>query len=281
MPAYNHAHFLERAIQSVLSQTYKEWELIIVDNHSTDQTDAVIASFNEPRIKLFKINNEGIVAKSRNLGIKMALGEFIAFLDSDDWWLSNKLAVSMKFLNLGADVVYHDLFFVQNENDPKKKKIKCRPLKKPVFEALLTKGNVINNSSVVVRSELLHKAGLLDEQKGVIASEDYDLWVRVALYTDKFYMINECLGFYWYVGANLSKNKDQSLAGAIILEKHKHKLSQRLLSKANAYLMYTAACFLINANKKKDARKLFLQSLRKGNRFIKTKSIYRLAKLFI
>ena len=94
-------------------------------------------------------------------------------------------------------------------------------------------------------------------------------------------MINECLGFYWYVGANLSRNKDQSLAGAIILEKHKHKLSQRLLSKANAYLMYTAACFLINANKKNDARKLFLQSLRKGNGFIKTKSIYRLAKLFI
>ena len=98
LPTYNRAHVLGRAVDSVLAQTFSEWELIIVDNHSSDQTDHLIENYHNSKIKLYKINNEGIIAKSRNLGILHAQGEFVAFLDSDDWWSPRKLELSLKHL---------------------------------------------------------------------------------------------------------------------------------------------------------------------------------------
>ena len=94
---------------SVLNQTYLNWEVLVIDNYSTDNTDALISEINDIRIKLFKIRNEGVVAVSRNLGIRNSSGEYIAFLDSDDLWLPKKLEISIKFLKQGADIVYHDL----------------------------------------------------------------------------------------------------------------------------------------------------------------------------
>lgn len=281
MPSYNHAHFLPRAIGSIIAQTYTCWELIIIDNQSLDDTEAVISSFADTRIRILRIHNDGIVAKSRNLGIKEAKGEFIAFLDSDDWWCSNKLETSIKYIDKGADIVYHDLFFVQDENHIHKTKLKSRALKKPIFKSLITGGNAIINSSVVVRTKLLNKSGFIDEQKGIVASEDYDLWLRISILTDKFYMIKECLGYYWYVGGNLSKNKNFSEAGQIILNKYRERLNSAVLAKAEGYLKYLEAMYnLANGNKIK-ARCFFWESLKRGAPYIKIKSIYRVIRLII
>ena len=84
IPTYNHANYLSKALQSVLDQTYKNWEAIVIDNHSTDDTNEVINRYVDPRIKYLKIHNCGVIAKSRNVGIQTAKGEWIAFLDSDD-----------------------------------------------------------------------------------------------------------------------------------------------------------------------------------------------------
>ena len=116
IPTYNRAEDLKRALQSVFDQTFTDWEVVVVDNHSIDNTDSLIESFNDPKIRLFKIYNEGVIAASRNLGLKHALGEYVAFLDSDDWWHPQKLEVSLKYLELGADVVYHSLFRVKKTN---------------------------------------------------------------------------------------------------------------------------------------------------------------------
>ena len=91
-------------------------EILIVDNHSTDNTDSVVKSFDDPRVQFFRNHNEGVVAVSRNFGLKHAVGEYIAFLDSDDWWHPQKLEVSLKYLERGADVVYHDLFRAKKSN---------------------------------------------------------------------------------------------------------------------------------------------------------------------
>src|SRR5450759_2358523 len=91
IPTYNHARFLGRALQSVLDQTYTNWEAIVVDNHSQDHTGEVVEAFADPRITLLKVHNGGVIATSRNMGIRRARGEWIAFLDSDDWWAANKL----------------------------------------------------------------------------------------------------------------------------------------------------------------------------------------------
>ena len=80
IPTYNHANFLGKALESVITQTFTNWEAIVVDNQSTDHTSQVISKFNDHRIKYIKISNYGIIAKSRNLGINVAKGEWIAFL---------------------------------------------------------------------------------------------------------------------------------------------------------------------------------------------------------
>ena len=91
MPNYNQSEFLAYSIESVLSQSFTNWELLIVDNFSSDETTKVLKNFLDPRIKVFQINNGGIIAKSRNYGISMSNGELIAFLDSDDIWYKDRL----------------------------------------------------------------------------------------------------------------------------------------------------------------------------------------------
>ena len=91
IPTYNHADFLKVAITSVVEQTYQNFEIIIVDNHSNDHTNEVVNSFNDNRIHFHKINNNGVIAASRNLGVDHTKGEWIAYLDSDDFWYPTRL----------------------------------------------------------------------------------------------------------------------------------------------------------------------------------------------
>lgn len=206
VPTYNRAYCLGRAIQSVLDQTYSWWELIIVDNHSTDKTDAVVASFNDSRIRLLKIHNRGVIAASRNSGILVAQGDFVAFLDSDDWWLPEKLRVSVDKLMMGAALVYHDLYCVSSVSGrlQSRKLLKTRQLEAPVFQDLLFNGNAINTSSVVVRLDLLNQIGGFSEDTALVAAEDYEAWLRVAMQTNAFTRIIEPLGFYWVGGDSSS-----------------------------------------------------------------------------
>ena len=109
IPSYNHAHFLTLALQSVISQSYTNWEVIIVDNHSEDDTDQVISNFSNYRISLLKIHNEGVIARSRNKGVLASKGEWIAFLDSDDWWKPEKLSDCLELMDKSCDLIFHDL----------------------------------------------------------------------------------------------------------------------------------------------------------------------------
>lgn len=204
MPTYNRGHCLERAITSVINQTYHKWELIIVDNNSTDDTDKIISSFNDSRIRLLKINNNGVIAASRNLGIDAASGEYLAFLDSDDWWHSQKLDISISHLRGGADIVYHDLYLVSSYPPKKRlyKKAKTRALTENPFEELLQGGNVIVTSSVLVRRALFEKINGFSEEESLIAAEDFDAWIRLCKFTNKFVRIDQTLGYYWWGSGN-------------------------------------------------------------------------------
>jgi glycosyltransferase involved in cell wall biosynthesis len=205
IPTYNRSKDLKRALQSVFDQTFTNWEVLIVDNHSVDDTDKLVKSFSDPRIKLFKIHNEGVIAASRNLGLKHALGEYIAFLDSDDWWSPKKLEESIKCMHQGADVVYHDLFVVTKLDQRFNwRRTWGRQLKSPVFDDLVEKGPTLPNSSVVVRKKILNKVNGLSEDKNMVGIEDYDAWLRIAQLSDKFQRISKVLGFYWAGGGNIS-----------------------------------------------------------------------------
>ncbi len=205
LPSYNHGHLIHRALNSILAQTYLYWEVIIVDNHSSDKTEEIVSKFSENRFRFYKINNNGVIAASRNFGIKKALGEWVAFLDSDDWWEPEKLDMAINFaLEKNADLVFHNLKIVKKNSLPFGRSIGFFDNSKSAFDNLLNDGNSIPNSSVVIKKSVLEAVDLISEDKSKISWEDYDCWLRVSKLTNNFSYLDENLGFYWLGGGNIS-----------------------------------------------------------------------------
>ena len=206
MPNYN-SLYLKRAIKSVINQTHKNWELIIVDNNSNNFPEKTIKEFKNEKISFFKYENNNIIAKSRNFAIKKAKYDWIAFLDSDDVWKKNKLSLVQKKIDKEKpDFVYHGMYYLPKMFGFIKRIIKGKSLDmiKPIFNSLIEKGNSIANSSVVVKKSLLIDVGLQSESKKKVSWEDYDCWIKCAKKTDSFLYIPKILGYCWVGGGNVS-----------------------------------------------------------------------------
>jgi glycosyltransferase involved in cell wall biosynthesis len=205
IPTYNRVADLRRALRSVLRQTHCNWEAVVVDNNSSDGTRLMIEGLGDPRIRFIEINNEGIVGRSRNVGIRAATAEYVAMLDSDDWWRSGKLERCLRALRAGADVAYHSLYLVQAPRQRVHwRRTRTRVLRAPVFDDLLTRGNPLANSSVVMRRSLILQIGGFSEERAKIGYEDFDVWLRAARATERFALVPGTLGYYWSGGENLS-----------------------------------------------------------------------------
>ncbi len=176
IPTYNRYQLLKRAIDSVLSQTLSDFELIVVDDGSTDDTPGVAIEY-EGRIIYIRQDNGG-VSKARNRGIHLARSPYIAFLDSDDAWLPEKLKEQCHYINSNPDVLIHqtDEHWIRNGKrvNPMKKHVKKEGA---IFLESLERC-MISPSSVVIKGELFERFGLFDEDLPVC--EDYDLWLRIA-----------------------------------------------------------------------------------------------------
>ncbi|MDZ7362471.1 MAG: glycosyltransferase [candidate division KSB1 bacterium] len=176
IPTFNRADFLREAIDSVLAQTEKDFELIVVDDGSTDHTKEMLAAYGEPIHYLFQPNAGASAA--RNRGIRRARGRFIAFLDSDDLWQPKKLSRQIEWMAAHPDIMlcYTDEIWIRRGVRVNQKKIHTKaggwiyPLCLPRC--------IISPSSVLMRRELFDAVGLFDEQLPIC--EDYDLWLRVA-----------------------------------------------------------------------------------------------------
>lgn len=210
IPSYKHGHLIGRAIQSVVDQSFSNWEAIIVDNHSVDNTDEVVIGFTDPRIKLLKIHNNGVIAASRNMGIRAASGQYVAFLDSDDWWKPEKLQACLDNITPDVNLVHHDLEIVGAKSfGIFIKKIKSRKLKPPVTVDLLINGNSVATSSVMVRRELLNNMGGMNESLMMSAAEDYHTWLLISQLPGLFKYVEKTLGYY-LVHAHGVSQKDMS-----------------------------------------------------------------------
>ncbi len=271
IPTYNHGKYIRKCIESIISQTYNNWEAIIVNNNSTDNTVDIINDFNEERISIINIDNQGIIAKSRNIGIKNSTGDYIAFLDSDDWWYSNKLEVIMSKKG-EADFIYHYLDIYNNEQKTNKKH-RVRSLKPPVFEDLMINANAISNSSVVVKKNILLKAGNLSEDVKLKAVEDYDLWLRISRVTDSFLLIPEYLGGYLVSGIN-SSNISSDMIDKIdaVYNKNVSYLNDGLKKQAYYTKEYTKGRYLFSLGIYSSALNSFLKSRLSKRIEFKTKS---------
>jgi len=273
IPTYNHAHFLKRCLFSLIHQTYKDWEAIVINNFSEDNTIEVVKEFNEKRFYLVNFKNNGIIAASRNEGIRLAKGEYIAFLDSDDWWYPEKLAESMRFFLEGADVVYHDLDIYCEEKRPIRQRNWRRQLKKPVFNDLMIHWNTIPNSGVVVRKSIIDKVGGLSEDEELITFEDIELWIKIARVTDNFVYIPKRLGGYWQGESNLSKRNERHIKCIeTIYERYLYFLEDKEKKQAEAHKAYLIGRIKQKMGFYRDALRLFFISLQSKNSGVKIKS---------
>lgn len=228
MPSYNHGKFIAKSIDSILNQTYTNWELLIIDNNSTDETLDVLKKYkSEKRINVFYVNNKGSIGYSRNIGLNRAKSDYIAFIDSDDLWSSTKLKECICYLK-NYDLIYHDvkIRFLSN--------LKKSAIRLPVFnniennnlKILLLSGNPIVNSSVITKKSLLIKVGGIDETKEINKSVDYHTWLKIATVTNRFKHLKKILGENLIHENNLSlQNMMPSTKSAT--EQFIHYLSQK------------------------------------------------------
>lgn len=239
IPTYNSAWCIKRSIESVLNQTYRDFEILVIDNYSNDGTFDIINSYQDNRIRVFQIHNNGIIAVSRNMGIREAQGEWLCFLDSDDWWAENKLESCVPYLQEN-DMIYHDLNIFKKNCIIYRKTAKTSLRKENFIDEMLLKENPIANSSVVIRKQIVDKVGLITEDVRLVTVEDIDYWLRVLQVTSRVEYIALPLGYYW-IGNNASRSISHAYAERALLAKYIRYISDKNRLKAKSVLSYKMA----------------------------------------
>lgn len=211
IPTYNQAALLQKALMSVINQTFQNWEAIVIDNHSEDDTKRVTESFNDTRIRYEVFSNNGVIAASRNHGIHLARGDTIAFLDSDDLWYPSKLSVCLDYVQKGADAVCHGLV-IREDGIILKNKFTPELLKKNLHATLLFEGNsFMATSAVVIKKKCFDLYGVFSEDKKFVTAEDYELWLRFTKNGIRWEFIPDVLGEYTVHGKNASGNVEKQM----------------------------------------------------------------------
>ena len=184
IPAYNQADYTIQAVESVLAQNYKDIEIIVIDDGSTDDTDKKIEPFLSNNLTYIYQHNQGASA-ARNRGIKESTGDYLGFLDCDDLYLPGKIQASVNFLkHQNYDMVYNPAILIDKWGD----KI---GLYKPRRHNLLFRNSIMN--SVVIKREVFDKVGVFDEEIFICA--DWDMWLRISEKYPLFYF-DEYLTYY-------------------------------------------------------------------------------------
>jgi glycosyltransferase involved in cell wall biosynthesis len=195
----NRAHYVSSAIKSVLKQTFKDFELLVVDAASTDNTKEVVCEFHDRRVRYIHEDRDRGVSASRNVGINLSKGEFIAFLDDDDLWMSTKLEKQVDIIRKNPLIGFVSTGIrVLNENK-KIVKFGIPRAKDNIFPKILIRNMIGNCSAVLVRRRCFEKVGLFDEN--LHAAEDFDMWIRLA----KYYQF-DCVQEYLLVTRKHSKS---------------------------------------------------------------------------
>ena len=249
IPTFNHAHFLKKALESVIEQTYVNWEIIIIDNHSSDNTEDVINEFKLHNIILKKINNKGVIAASRNLGIKIANGEWLAFLDSDDIWYKEKLMLSINAINENKkiNVICTDELMV-NKITEDKQVLHHGPYCDDFYKTLLINGNRLSTSATLVKKSFLIKTGILfRENKDFVTAEDYDFWMCLAHANAYFTFLPSVQGEYLIHANNHSGQLKRHFNSVeSVLKNHTYSI-QKFTKNKKALWSFVRAGLLLNS----------------------------------
>lgn len=200
MPAYNSETTIEQSVNSIISQTFKNWELIVVVDPSKDSTVEIIKSYQDRRIRLIENNDRLGIADSRNLGVREARGDWIAFLDSDDAWLPNKIDKQLA-ISKQSDLIYTGSGFMDENNASIDFELHVPT--RVTYKELL-KQNIISCSSVLIRKKWIEKYPMPNDKK---ITEDYASWLSILKEIPFAVGVDEPLLVYRFAAGSDSSNK--------------------------------------------------------------------------
>lgn len=240
-PVYNNSEFIKQTIESVQKQTYKNWEMIIVDDCSTDRTPELIKKISQKddRIKYIKLENNSGAAIARNKALSESRGRFIAYLDADDLWKKNKIQNQIDFM------LAHDYAFVcsnYEKIDVNNKILKQVKIPKEINYKLFLRNTIIQTVGVMIDSRKTGRELLI--MPNVRRRQDAATWCQLLKSGFNCYGVPEFLSYYRVVPKSLSSNKIKAMKGTWFLYRKIEKLS----------LVNACFCFLgyaINAVKKR------------------------------
>ena len=242
MNCYNSDTYLKEAINSVISQTYTNWEIIFWDNQSTDKSAEIVKSYDDERIRYFYAPFHTLLGEARNLSVNKAAGEWIAFLDCDDVWYEKKLDIQLKNISNNIGMIYSRMEFlietsgtktnmaknIINKIYPKRKDLPSND----IFDKLLFEC-FIPLPSVLIRRNLFEKVGGIDNSLKV--AEDYDIFLKVSK-VSKVKAINDVLCKYRVHENNLShSNENITFTESIEIISKYNKLNNNNIKKAIAF----------------------------------------------
>ncbi|UCB57002.1 MAG: glycosyltransferase family 2 protein [Candidatus Omnitrophota bacterium] len=279
LTTYMLGKYIRVAIESVLKQTFKNYELIIIDDGSTDSTEQEIFKFKDERIKYIRQDHSGLPAKARNKGIEIATGKLIAFFDGDDFWYPGKLQRCLEIFNNDStvDILCHDLSFSRLNDGKVFKRRFFGPYQDDMYKQLLLKGNALTASSTVMKRSIFSEDRyLFSEDKKFFSTEDYDLWLRLAKSKRyRFFYLPEILGAHrvFENSATLSNIERHTLNMLYLFDENEkdpgfdEKGLKRVIKKRKSQVMFSAA-LAFNYHKK------FSQSLAWHLKAIKQYPLY-------
>ncbi|MCK4994901.1 MAG: glycosyltransferase [Candidatus Omnitrophica bacterium] len=265
IPTYNRAELIGRSIKSVLQQSYQDFEIIVIDDGSNDNSGEVISSFNDERIIYLRRAERGGVAKARNEGIIRARGSFIAFQDSDDEWLPEKLEKQIKIFEQATPklgVVYSNMWKIDKDGKKEQKFApRIMPEDRIVYkDALRHRLMNIGIVSALINRACFEKVGIFDEK--LLRYVDLELLMRVSKYY-YFYHLSEPLVKYYITNNSISSDRNALIsAEKVILDKYYQdiKKDRKLLSKR----LYWIGTLLCQEGQMLQGRKYILQAIKKS-----------------
>jgi glycosyltransferase involved in cell wall biosynthesis len=264
IPTYNRAGKLKNTLDSVVAQSFTNFEVLVMDDGSTDDTREVVESFQDARIRYEWAPNSGGPATPRNRGIDVAKADWISFLDADDLWYQDKLQRVRKVItqNSDCDLICHNEIMTVLATQ-RKSLLRYGPYEPDFYRLMLTLGNRVSTSATTVRRSFLNQHGLrFNQSLDYVIVEDYDLWLRIAFYGGVFHFISEPLGKYIIDEDNISSNlpliRHNQL---VVLRDHVYNLQQFEQNKSRLW-RYINSGLLISRAKGEVADKQYAAAIK-------------------
>lgn len=239
IPTYNREKLISRAIKSVMDQTYKDIEVIVIDDASNDNTEKVVSSLKYDNLYYYKLKKNGGACKARNFGIDKAKGDYISFLDSDDEWEKDKLEKQYNFLKeKNVEIVSCNYFYEKNGSI--KRKINYTHDEKITLSELLNE-NIITTGSILISKQIIKKIGNFDEK--LPRYQDWDLVIRLAKEYDIYFLNDPLLTLHFQANSITSSTSKQKKYYALECIYIKNEKELKKDKKAYAHICWSMGMY--------------------------------------